>query len=123
MDNILYLDHAATTKIDEDVFRQMLPYFRNAYGNGPVYYGQTTTTFPANLFTGEPVVTATRQGREGAGLIHISSYSVTATQASYFVTNTSAVYNNAPLGVSFEVKGLWKTYSAPTTKYRWHRTA
>ena len=96
---------------------------RNAYGNGPVYYGQYTSLFPSNLFINEPVVTVTRQGREGAGLIHISPYSVTATQASYFVTNTSAVYNNAPLGVSFAVKGLWKTYSAPTTKYRWHRTA
>lgn len=96
---------------------------RNAYGNGPVYYGQYTSLFPSNLFISEPVVTVTRQGREGAGLIHISPYSVSATQASYFVANTSAVYPNAPLGVSFEVKGLWKTYSAPTTKYRWHRTA
>lgn len=95
----------------------------NAYGNGPVYYGQYTSLFPSNLFISEPVVTATRQGRAGAGLIHISPYSVTATQASYFVANTSAVYNNAPIGVSFAVKGLWKTYSAPTTKYRWHRTA
>lgn len=95
----------------------------NAYGNGPVYYGQYTSLFPSNLFISEPVVTATRQGRAGSGLIHISPYSVTATQASYFVANTSAVYNNAPLGVSFAVRGLWKTYSAPTTKYRWHRTA
>ena len=38
MDNVLYLDHAATTKIDEEVFREMLPYFRDAYGNASSLY-------------------------------------------------------------------------------------
>ena len=93
----------------------------NAYGGA--YYGTDGVSFPTGLFSAEPTVSASRQGRAGAGLIHISPYAVSSSKIDYFITNTNASYPNAPLGISFEAKGLWKTYSAPTTKYRWHRTA
>lgn len=90
---------------------------------GGAYYGTDGVSFPTGLFSAEPTVSASRQGRAGAGLIHISPYAVSSSKIDYFITNTNASYPNAPLGISFEAKGLWKTYSAPTTKYRWHRTA
>lgn len=93
----------------------------NNYGGA--YYATDEVSFPTGLFSAEPTVSASRQGRAGAGLIHISPYSVSSTKIEYFVANTNGVYNSAPIGIAINARGLWKTYSAPTTKYRWHRTA
>lgn len=38
MDHVVYLDHAATTKIDEKVLEEMLPYLENYYGNASSLY-------------------------------------------------------------------------------------
>ncbi|MBR3153082.1 MAG: cysteine desulfurase [Clostridia bacterium] len=38
MDKIIYLDHAATTSVDERVLREMIPYFTNNYGNPSSVY-------------------------------------------------------------------------------------
>lgn len=38
MDHIVYLDHAATTKIDDAVLREMLPYLQYNYGNASALY-------------------------------------------------------------------------------------
>lgn len=38
MDHIIYLDHAATTKIDDNVLREMMPYLNYAYGNASSLY-------------------------------------------------------------------------------------
>ena len=38
MDKIIYLDHAATTKVDERVLNKMLPYFNLSFGNPSSMY-------------------------------------------------------------------------------------
>ncbi|MCI8291343.1 MAG: cysteine desulfurase [Clostridia bacterium] len=38
MDHIIYLDHAATTKIDDTVLKEMLPYLTSYYGNASSLY-------------------------------------------------------------------------------------
>ena len=38
MDHIVYLDHAATTKIDDAVLKEMLPYLQYNYGNASALY-------------------------------------------------------------------------------------
>ena len=35
----IYLDNAATTKLDEHVFKEMMPYFSEHYGNPSSVYG------------------------------------------------------------------------------------
>ena len=37
MENI-YFDNAATTKLDEEVFQEMLPYLKENYGNASSIY-------------------------------------------------------------------------------------
>ena len=38
MNEIRYFDHAATTKLDDDVLKEMLPYLTNNYGNASSLY-------------------------------------------------------------------------------------
>ena len=38
MDKLIYLDHAATTKVDPKVLQEMLPYFTENFGNPSAFY-------------------------------------------------------------------------------------
>ena len=74
------------------------------------YYSSGSETFPSGLFKSgtQPAVIMSRQGQEGAGLVSCSVYSVSNTTMSYFVFNSGAVYNPAPLGLAIHVFGVWK---------------
>lgn len=74
------------------------------------YYTSSSETFPSGLFKSgtQPIVLINRQGQEGAGLVSVSVYSVSNTTVQYFVFNSGAVYNPAPIGLAIHVFGLWK---------------
>ena len=36
--NLIYLDHAATTPVKEEVLKEMIPYFSTNYGNASSIY-------------------------------------------------------------------------------------
>lgn len=36
--NIKYFDHAATTSVNEDVLKEMIPYFKMNFGNASSMY-------------------------------------------------------------------------------------
>ena len=38
MDNLIYLDNAATTRVSEEVLNEMLPFFRETYSNPSAVY-------------------------------------------------------------------------------------
>ena len=38
MENVKYFDHAATTRLDEKVLDEMLPYLKDEYGNASSLY-------------------------------------------------------------------------------------
>ena len=38
MENVIYLDHAGTTRVDENVLKEMLPYLSYNYGNASSLY-------------------------------------------------------------------------------------
>ena len=40
MNRIYYFDHAATTAVDEEVLKEMVPYFSYSYGNPSCIYNR-----------------------------------------------------------------------------------
>ena len=38
MERLVYVDNSATTKLDEEVLNEMLPYLKNEYGNASSNY-------------------------------------------------------------------------------------
>lgn len=105
-----------------NTYRNMVTAFGYAFydSNSPSY------DFPANLFNQPPTVQANRSSLNseqgyGGNLVSISPYQVTKTRCSLFVYNTTSATGYCRIALS--AKGLWKTYEAPTTQYRWHRTA
>lgn len=59
MKKLIYLDHAATTQMSEDVLKEMLPFFRQEYGNPSAIYG----------FAGESKKAVERARKQAAALI------------------------------------------------------
>ena len=65
-------------------------------------------SLPSGLFTGEPTVTVSRQGRQGQGLIGVSPYNVTTSYIAMFVYNVGMSLSNISLGISIHAIGKWK---------------
>lgn len=51
MNQKIYLDYAATTPLSEDVFKEMLPYFKELFGNPSSVYDLGNTNQSALLYT------------------------------------------------------------------------
>ena len=49
----IYLDNAATTRVSDEVFREMTPYFKNKYGNASSLhdFGQEANNSIENAIT------------------------------------------------------------------------
>lgn len=78
------------------------------------------TAFPSGLFISTPIVNFTLDSW-GTGYFWASARQVTVdgVKMTLFRNDNAA---SAATG-SFHVIGNWKTYTAPATKYKWHRTA
>lgn len=59
MNRVIYLDNAATTQVSEEVLNEMLPFFRQTYGNPSAIYG----------FAGEGKKAVDRAREQAAALI------------------------------------------------------
>lgn len=94
----------------------------NAYGNLFYYTETDLVTFPSDLFTSPPIVTASwNPTGSSSGLVGLSMYETTTTVVRAYVwSSKSGTYNSV---YSIRATGLWKTYEAPTNITRWHRTA
>lgn len=93
----------------------------NAWGS--VYEGITSSyqeNYPSNLFVERPHNVASLKGN-GAGL-WLEVYNIgdkDKTDGYVAVRPSSASQLTIPIAIY--AKGLWKTYAAPNTSYKWHR--
>lgn len=86
---------------------------------GNIYYRPASGySFPSNLFNAVPVVEVNADmGNVGA------ASALNITSSSFAIYTISAVSTARAVSFSVYAVGTWKTFTAPTTKYRWHRTA
>lgn len=83
-------------------------YYRSASGYG----------LPSGLFNVAPAIEVNADmGNVGSA----SALNITA--SSFAIYTMSAVSTARAVSFSVYAVGTWKTFTAPTTKYRWHRTA
>lgn len=85
---------------------------------GNVYYRSASGySFPSSLFNAAPVVDVNADmGNVGA------ASALNITSSSFAIYTMSAVSTARAVSFSVYAVGTWKTYSAPTAIYRWHRT-
>lgn len=86
---------------------------------GNVYYRSASGySFPSNLFNAAPAVEVNADmGNVG------SASALNITSSSFSIYTLSAVSTARTVSFSVYAIGTWKAYTAPTTIYRWHRTA
>lgn len=93
------------------------------YSTYSSFYGYyTSVTFPSSLFSAAPVVTfGGRVSSNGWALTGTQTVSLTKDSTNFYLLSSTS----GSITVNFlaQVKGIWKTYTTPTTIYRWHRTA
>ena len=83
----VYLDYAATTRLDPRVLKKMLPYFEKEYGNPSSIHGLGQSAWGALMDTKEKV--AKLIGGEASGIIFTSS----ATEANNLIIKGVALAN------------------------------
>ena len=88
----------------------------SSFGSATAYYSNNAVTFPFTIYS--PIITLGAHDT-GVGLGSGEIDGVTNTSATVRVIGPAWTQGK----IDIIIKGLWKTYSAPTTKYSWHRTA
>ena len=102
MQKIIYLDHCATTYVDEKVLKKMLPYFNISYGN------------PSSMYA---------IGRQNKRIVE-NSRSMVAKELNcsakeiYFTSCGSESDNLALKGIAYANKNKWRFRKKITRKYK-----
>lgn len=91
------------------------------YATSGSFYGYYTDfALPSNLFTS--ISTHTYTATVGSGFTMSASGMATST-TNFKVYALASVSGSQSCIFDMIVKGIWKSYTAPTTTYKWHRTA
>lgn len=98
MDKLIYLDHAATTKVDPQVLQEMLPYFTENFGNPSAFYGiardaknvvEESREIIAKALGAEPAeIYFTAGGTESDNWALIATAEAYATKGKHIITST-----------------------------------
>ena len=91
---------------------------------GNLYTGITRdATYPTNLFIEKPVILRQHETSDG-WITFLTEYSAgTKDKTPMSVLARTSTANSINTSYYHYAIGLWKTYTTPSTIYRWHRTA
>lgn len=120
MDKLIYLDHAATTKVDPRVLREMLPYFTENFGNPSAFYSiardaknvvEESREVIAKAINADPAeIYFTAGGTESDNWALISTAEAYASKGKHIITSTIEHHAILHTCKYLEKKGYEVTY-------------
>lgn len=120
MDKFIYLDHAATTKVDPEVLQAMLPYFTENFGNPSAFYSiardaknvvEESREIIAKAIGAEPAeIYFTAGGTESDNWALISTAEAYAAKGKHIITSTIEHHAILHTCKYLEKKGYEVTY-------------
>jgi len=93
----------------------------NLYQSNNTYYN-----YPTNLFIDTPTLLTNSDGNlDGYAACGVEVYNGASASRTplLYVLRPNTASTNIRYTLHLSAKGYWKTYVAPSTVYRWHRTA
>lgn len=120
MDKFIYLDHAATTKVDPEVLQAMMPYFTENFGNPSAFYSiardaknvvEESREIIAKALGAEPAeIYFTAGGTESDNWALISTAEAYASKGKHIITSTIEHHAILHTCQYLEKKGYEVTY-------------
>ncbi len=120
MDKLIYLDHAATTKVDPRVLQEMLPYFTENFGNPSAFYSiardaknvvEESREVIAKAINADPAeIYFTAGGTESDNWALISTAEAYASKGKHIITSTIEHHAILHTCKYLEKKGYEVTY-------------
>lgn len=120
MDKLIYLDHAATTKVDPRVLQEMLPYFTENFGNPSAFYSiardaknvvEESREVIARAINADPAeIYFTAGGTESDNWALISTAEAYASKGKHIITSTIEHHAILHTCKYLEKKGYEVTY-------------
>lgn len=120
MDKLIYLDHAATTKVDPRVLQEMLPYFTDNFGNPSAFYSiardaknvvEESREVIAKAINADPAeIYFTAGGTESDNWALISTAEAYASKGKHIITSTIEHHAILHTCKYLEKKGYEVTY-------------